>query len=126
MKLFTAVIYDCSYKARVFVPDKPSQLSLRFTSKAKAYPSKAPLCAPLWGRLLALLARLEGLVRDKHSSLLQVFVNYVRKKFYKIVPCRGSTRRAAKNFCSTDPSDRRKTTTASNGDDDVEPTTLTW
>jgi hypothetical protein len=30
------------------------------------------------------LGRLEELARDKHSSLLQRFVNYGRKKFYKI------------------------------------------
>jgi hypothetical protein len=29
---------------------------------------------------------LERLARDKHSSLLQKFVNYGRKKFYRIVP----------------------------------------
>jgi hypothetical protein len=33
--------------------------------------------------------RLERLARDKHSSLLQKFVTYGRKKFYNIVPrCR--------------------------------------
>ncbi len=30
--------------------------------------------------------RLIRLVRDKHSSLLQIFVNYGRKKFYNIGP----------------------------------------
>ncbi len=30
--------------------------------------------------------KLEKLAMDKHSSLLRTFVNYVRKKFYKIGP----------------------------------------
>ncbi len=46
--------------------------------------------APLLGRLLALPTkhkiRLERLARDKRSSLLPKFVNYVRKKFYDIGP----------------------------------------
>jgi hypothetical protein len=36
IKLFTAVIYRFSLKARVFVPGKPFQPSLMFVGKAKA------------------------------------------------------------------------------------------
>jgi len=32
--------------------------------------------------------KLKELARDKHSSLLRTFVNYVHKKFYNIVPDR--------------------------------------
>ncbi len=32
------------------------------------------------------LTRLERLAKDKRSSLLQAFVNYVRKKIYNIEP----------------------------------------
>jgi hypothetical protein len=39
--------------------------------------------APIYGRQ----TRLERLVRDKHSSLLQIFVNYNCKMFYNIRPC---------------------------------------
>jgi len=30
---------------------------------------------------------MEKLAKDKHSSLLRMFVNYGRKKFYNIVLC---------------------------------------
>jgi hypothetical protein len=44
--------------------------------------------APLYGRLFDLPTnirpRLERLARDKHSTLLQKFVNYSHKKFYRI------------------------------------------
>ncbi len=33
------------------------------------------------------LTRLPGLARDKHSNLLQTFVNYRREKSYHIDPC---------------------------------------
>ncbi len=35
---------------------------------------------------LKLKAYLEKLTGDKHSTLLETFVNYGRKKFYNIVP----------------------------------------
>jgi hypothetical protein len=41
-KLFTAVSYDFSKYARVFVPGKPFQPSLMFGGKAGAYPREAP------------------------------------------------------------------------------------
>jgi hypothetical protein len=43
IKIFTAVSYDFSLKARAFVPGKPFQTSLIFVGKARAYPSEAPL-----------------------------------------------------------------------------------
>jgi hypothetical protein len=42
IKLFTAVRYNFSLKARAFVPGKPFQPSLMFVGKARAYPSEAP------------------------------------------------------------------------------------
>jgi len=47
IKLFTAVSYEFSYLARVHVPGKPFQPGLILVSKAGAYPSEAPLGAPL-------------------------------------------------------------------------------
>jgi hypothetical protein len=41
IKLFTAVIYEFSLKARMYVPSKPFQLSLMFEGKAGACPSEA-------------------------------------------------------------------------------------
>ncbi len=67
IKLFTTVIYECSQQTRVVVPSKPFQLSLMFADKAGAYQS-------------------EDLVSDKHSSLLQTFINYDRKMFYNTGP----------------------------------------
>ena len=49
-----------------------------FAGKAAAYPSEAP------GLTHTHYTRLERLRRDKHSCLLRKFVNYGRKKFYKI------------------------------------------
>jgi hypothetical protein len=48
IKLFMSVIYECSQKARVFVPGKPFQLSLMFGGKAEAYLSEGPVrCSTL-------------------------------------------------------------------------------
>jgi hypothetical protein len=53
-----------------------------FVGNAKSLPKVKHLSGtPLNGRLWP-----ERLAKDKHSSLLQKFVNYRRKKFYKIVP----------------------------------------
>ncbi len=41
--------------------------------------------------------RLEGLARDKHSSLLRKFVNYDRKEFYNIA-ARGYLLQVAYNY----------------------------
>jgi hypothetical protein len=49
VNLFMAVIYECSLKARVFVPGKPFQPSLIFVSGAKAYPREAPFRCSIVG-----------------------------------------------------------------------------
>jgi hypothetical protein len=38
IKLFTVVIYEYSYKARVFVPGRPFQSSLIFAGKDRSIP----------------------------------------------------------------------------------------
>jgi hypothetical protein len=43
IKLFTAVIYEFSWKASVFVPGETFQISLMYASKARVYSSGAPL-----------------------------------------------------------------------------------
>ncbi len=58
IKLFTAVIYDFSLQARVFVPGKPFQSSLMFAGKAGVTRVKLLSGAPLFGRLLALPANI--------------------------------------------------------------------
>jgi hypothetical protein len=58
-----------------------------FVGKAGAYPSQAPFrCSTLGEAHCPTHKHLAGLERDKRSSLLQKFVNYGRKKFYKIGP----------------------------------------
>ncbi len=42
IKLFTAVIYEFSKKARVFVPGKPLHPSLMFAGKARPYEIEGP------------------------------------------------------------------------------------
>ncbi len=51
--------------------------------------STGPMCSNLWlapGLIHKHYTRLERPARDKHSSLVQTFVNYGRKKFYKVGP----------------------------------------
>ena len=49
IKLFTAMIYEWSYKARVFVPGIPFRHCLMFASNAGTYLSGANLkCSHLW------------------------------------------------------------------------------
>jgi hypothetical protein len=49
IKLFTAVSYTFSKKARAFVPGRPFHLSLKFAGKAEAYASESPfMCSTLW------------------------------------------------------------------------------
>jgi hypothetical protein len=62
----------------MFVPGKPFQPSLIFLGKAGAYSSEAPIS---W-----LLTMLKMFARKKQSNFLQAFINYGRKKFYKIEP----------------------------------------
>ncbi len=74
----------------MFVHGKLFQLSIIFASKARAYLSGVSFrhstlgWAP--GFFCKHLTRPERPERDKHSSLLQTFVNDGRKKFYKIGP----------------------------------------
>jgi hypothetical protein len=64
----------------VFVPGKPSQLSLLFVGEAGAYPCEAPFRCLTLGYPPGLThkhqTRLERLAREKHFSLLQKSVNY--------------------------------------------------
>ncbi len=69
----------------MFVPDKLFQPSLMFVGKSGAYPSEAPVGCSTLVSAPDLTHKhqtwVEKLARDKHSSLLLVFVNYDRKKF---------------------------------------------
>ncbi len=71
IKLFTSVIYECSQKARLLVPGKPS---LMFVGKAMSAS----------GLTHKHSTRLVRFAREKHSSLLGTFVNYRRKKFFNL------------------------------------------
>jgi hypothetical protein len=51
----------------MLAPGKPFKLSKMFVGKAGAYPSEAPVIAPLWGSF----PLPKKLARDKHSSLLR-------------------------------------------------------
>jgi hypothetical protein len=74
IKLFAAVSYDFSLKARGFVPGKPFQPSLIFVVKARSLPkSGAPERQFTWvgsGLTRKHKTKLERLARDKHPSLL--------------------------------------------------------
>jgi hypothetical protein len=69
----------------VFGLGKLLQPSLMFAGKARSLPkSRAPERYFTWvGSALKIKykARLERLVRDKHTTLLRKFVNYGRKRF---------------------------------------------
>jgi hypothetical protein len=87
IKLFLAVIYECSYKARVFVPGKPFQLSLMFVSKIRSLPKVERLKGALLGWAPALLAKIglgEKDLPGANVSLFGIFVNCSCKKFYNI------------------------------------------
>ncbi len=74
----------------MFVPAKPSKPNLMFVGKARSLPQRAtPDKMFHLGRLQPhsrTFIQLEKLAKDKHSSLLQKFVNYGQKKFYNIGP----------------------------------------
>jgi hypothetical protein len=63
----------------VFVPGKHFQLSLMSVGNTKSL----PLCGT---PEISLHTRLERIDRDKHSSLLQTFISYSRKRLYHIGP----------------------------------------
>ncbi len=69
----------------MFVSGKPFHLSLTFGGKARAYPIDEPYrCSTLGqalGHALKQKIRMERFARDKHSSLLQKFVNYGQISF---------------------------------------------
>jgi hypothetical protein len=54
IKHFTAVIHECSQKARVFVSSKPFQPSVMFVGEARANPSKVSFSCFTLGKALAL------------------------------------------------------------------------
>jgi hypothetical protein len=66
IKLFTTVIYEYSYEARVFVPGNLFQPNLVFVRMDGAYPMKNLSGAILYGRLLTLQTniRLAGKTRQ--------------------------------------------------------------
>ncbi len=69
----------------ISVPGRPFQPNLMFVSKAEAYLSKAPFTN---STLLALPTNIilgcERSTRDKHSSLLQTFINCICQRLYDI------------------------------------------
>jgi hypothetical protein len=74
IKLFTAVIYEFSSKARVFVPVKSFQPSLLFVGKARNL-SLSRAYEGFFNRVGSCFynkhyTRLERITRYKHSSLL--------------------------------------------------------
>jgi len=83
-----AVVYKRSYKVRVFVTDGPSQLSIMFASRARAYLSEAFARSFSLGKLGLVhkhLTRPERYARKKRSSLLGIFVNFSIKSYVKPV-----------------------------------------
>ncbi len=98
-KTFLSVIYELSNKLECLSTTFLFQPSLMFVGKARSLPQNG---APerCFTRLSSSLAykqqtRLEWIARDKHSSLLQKFVNYGQKKFHNI----GPRRQCYKPFC---------------------------
>ncbi len=77
-------------KNKHFVTCRPFQHTLMFVRKVRVYPSGPPFtCSPREKAPVLTqkhLKRLKRPARVKHSSLLQTFVNYVRKKFCNIAP----------------------------------------
>jgi hypothetical protein len=73
-----SVIDEFRNKLECFVPGKPFKPSLVFVLKAGAYPSGATKRSSPLGWALGLThthySRLEWLIRDKHSSVLPMFV----------------------------------------------------
>jgi hypothetical protein len=63
------------------IPWQAFPTSLKFVSKAGAYPNEASSRVCSWRN-----AQTWKGMPGKRSSLLQTFVNYCRKKFYKIGP----------------------------------------
>jgi hypothetical protein len=74
----------------VFILCKLCRDSVVFVGKAGVYQSETPFRSSTPGKAPGLAhkqwTRLERLARSKHSSLLQEFSTYSRKKFYNIGP----------------------------------------
>ncbi len=68
------------------IPFKPFQHSLMFVSKARTRSLPLERCFIRVGSSLTQkhYTRPKRCAREKHSSLLQAFINYGRKKFYNI------------------------------------------
>jgi hypothetical protein len=76
----------------VFVLGESIQPSLLLVGKAGAYPSEAHFRYHALAYAPVLTnkhyTRLERFARDRHSSLLQILVNYYHKKFFNNVPAK--------------------------------------
>jgi hypothetical protein len=72
----------------VFVPGKPFQATQVGEARSIPYCEAPERCCPWVGSGLTHKhqTRLERLARDNHSKLVQKFVNYGHKKFYRIGP----------------------------------------
>jgi hypothetical protein len=77
IKNFTAVIYEISQQAKVFVPGYHP--SLMYVVRPGAYPSGATFSFSPLGKAFK-----KNLSMDKHTSLSRYRLNYVRKKFNSV------------------------------------------
>ncbi len=70
----------------MFVPGKPFQATQVGEARSITYCEAPERCSPWVGSGLTHKhqTRLERLARDNHSKLIQKFVNYGHKKFYRI------------------------------------------
>jgi hypothetical protein len=90
VKLFTFVIYECSQLISVFVLGRPFQLTLMFVGKVKSAPwigtpkrSSTQVGSSLTHKHQT---RYERPAKEKRYSLLEIFVNYVRKRCITLSP----------------------------------------
>ncbi len=65
----------------MFVPRENFQQTQMSSSKVQASPCEAPFKCSTLGLTHEHQTRLERLAKDKHSSLLQQFINYICKEF---------------------------------------------
>ncbi len=74
----------------MFVPNKPFQLIIMFVGKAGSLPlsgvGERCFTCKCCSFIHKQLTRLERPSKDKHSSLLRIFINYKRKRFHNIGP----------------------------------------
>ncbi len=83
----TAIIYESSEKARVFVPGGPPQPSLMFAGRVRSLSIGS--CFTWIGSSLPQKhqTRQERHAREKPSSLLQIFINYNQNSFAQVLYC---------------------------------------